>query len=156
MNQPANFNLEDYAARCINYLDRMVDADGLPYFDIFWTNPAEAAHDWPDFGDVMSRQLQGAIMVRRMTGSESVNEKLWLKKILGLINSEDGLLYRPTTSFSERVADWGDAALTLYSLATAALDSADEEVKAAALKMVDGLVAKMRAGDAPASWIYGL
>ena len=49
----------------------MVDRDGLPYFNIFWTDPAEAAHDWPDFGDVMSRQWQAAVMARHLTGNGS-------------------------------------------------------------------------------------
>src|SRR4030065_237833 len=49
---PPSFNLESYAANSINYFERLVDADGLPYFNVFWTQPAEAAHDWPDFGDV--------------------------------------------------------------------------------------------------------
>ena len=60
------FSVETYVARTYNYLDTMVDQNGLPYFNIFWTEPAEAAHDWPDFGDVMSRQLQAAIMARHV------------------------------------------------------------------------------------------
>src|SRR5512135_4280 len=108
-----SFSLEALAARSANYYERLVDAEGLPYFNVFWTEPAEAAHDWPDFGDVMSRQLQGAIMLRRMTGVETVSEKAWLGKTLSLIDPSDGLLHRPETSFSKPVADFGDAALTL-------------------------------------------
>lgn len=33
------FALETYAQRGLNYCNRMVDKDGLPYFDIFWTEP---------------------------------------------------------------------------------------------------------------------
>ncbi len=46
------FAIETFVGRTYNYLDNLVDKDGLPYFNIFWTDPAEAAHDWPDFGDV--------------------------------------------------------------------------------------------------------
>ena len=31
------FALESYAQRGFNYCNRMVDKDGLPYFNIFWT-----------------------------------------------------------------------------------------------------------------------
>lgn len=61
-NNFRTFALKTYARRSFNYFNRMIDKDGLPYFNIFWTKPAEAAHDWPDFGDVMSRQLQAVIM----------------------------------------------------------------------------------------------
>ena len=43
---PQTFAIETYVARTYNYLDRMVDAQGMPYFDVFWTDPAEAAHDF--------------------------------------------------------------------------------------------------------------
>ena len=55
------FALETYARRSRNYLTRMLDESGQPYFNVFWTEPAEAAHDWPDFGHVTSRQLQAAM-----------------------------------------------------------------------------------------------
>jgi len=91
---PQTFAIETYVGRSYNYLDNMVDKDGLPYFNIFWTKPAEAAHDWPDFGDVMSRQLQGAVMARHLTGKESRNEKLWVKKVLSYLDPQTGLLGR--------------------------------------------------------------
>jgi hypothetical protein len=93
--------LEEYAKRGCNYCNRMVDKNGLPYFDAFWTDPAEAAHDWPDFGDVMSRQFQAVIMARHMT-------PVWRQRILSLIDTETGLLTRPETSYSKKVADDGD------------------------------------------------
>ncbi len=133
------FAIETYVARTYNYLDNMVDKDGLPYFNIFWTDPAEAAHDWPDFGDVTSRQLQGAIMARHLTGNTARNEKLWLEKVLSYLDPETGLLMRPKTSFSEPVADLGDQSLTLFALATVYADTKDPELKAAIDKMVDHL-----------------
>ena len=131
------FAVETYVGRTYNYLDNMVDKDGLPYFDIFWTDPAEAAHDWPDFGDVMSRQLQGAVMARHLTGQDARNEKLWTKKILSYLDPKTGLLMRPKTSFSEHVADPGDQALTLYALVTLYADTKDPALRKAICKMAD-------------------
>ena len=123
------FSLEPFAARSRNYFEKLVDRNGLPYFNVFWTDPPEAAHDWPDFDDVMARQLQGAIMLRQMTGQEAAVEKLWLEKIRSYLNPDDGLLYRPGTTFSEKKADWGDASLTLYALVTAWVDHPDADLK---------------------------
>lgn len=133
------FAIETYVQRAYNYLDNMVDAEGLPYFNIFWTDPAEAAHDWPDFGDVMSRQLQAAIMARHMTGREARNEKLWLKKISSYLDPKTGLLVRPQTQFSKAEANLGDQCLTLYALVTAYADSKDPALADAIRKMVDHL-----------------
>jgi hypothetical protein len=144
VTQPQSLALETYAQRSYNYFDRMVDANGQPYFNIFWTEPAEAAHDWPDFGDVMSRQLQGAIMGRHMTGQAAAIEQTWYQKIWTSINPADGLLYRPATSYSTHVADMGDQALTLYALVTAYLDNGDEQLKRSIFTMVDTLLARAK------------
>jgi len=141
------FAIETFVARTYNYLDNMVDKEGLPYFNIFWDDLAEAAHDWPDFGDVMSRQLQGAIMARHLTGKECRNEKLWAKKILSYLDPQTGLLVRPKTSFSEHVADPGDQALTLYALVTAYADSKDPALRLAITKMVDHLPGMYKQDD---------
>ncbi len=133
------FAIETYVGRAYNYLDNMVDEDGLPYFNVFWTDPAEAAHDWPDFGDVMSRQLQAAVMARRMSGREARNEKLWTAKVLSYLDPETGLLTRPKTSFSEPVANITDQALTLYALVTVYADTRDPTLREAIDKMVDHL-----------------
>lgn len=142
---PPSFTLERYAVASLNYFDSLVDADGLPYFNVFWTSPAEAAHDWPDFGDVMSRQWQGAVMLRRMTGREAAMEKVWRRKILSLIDPRDGLLHRPETSYCKPGADWGDASLTLYALVTAAADG-DDEARKAAVRMAESMSAGLRSG----------
>jgi hypothetical protein len=136
---PHTFAIETYVRRTYNYLDTMVDKDGLPYFNIFWTEPAEAAHDWPDFGDVMSRQWQAAIMARHMTGQEARNEKLWQRKIFSYLDPATGLLMRPKTSFCEPVADIGDQSLTLYALVTAYADNKDPALRDAICKMIDHL-----------------
>ncbi|MBM3492803.1 MAG: hypothetical protein FJX72_00560 [Armatimonadetes bacterium] len=131
------FALETYARRALNYLDRMVDADGLPYFNVFCEEPAEAAHDWPDFGDVMTRALQGAVMARRMTGRSCVNENLWLATALRYISPGTGLLTRPATSYCTPGADPGDYALTLYALVTVYDDAPDPALAHVIRRMVD-------------------
>ena len=145
----ASFAFESYAAYSVNYLENLVDAEGLPYFNVFWTEPAEAAHDWPDVGDVMSRQWQGAVMLRRMTGREAATEKVWRRKSLSLIDPADALLHRPATSYCKPVADWGDASLTLYALVTAAAESGDDVVRRAAEKMAEGMLNGLRSGRFP-------
>ncbi len=137
--------LETYALRSFNYYNRMVDRDGLPYFNVFWTEPAQAAHDWPDFGDVMSRQFQATVMARRMTGETAPIEAVWRRKILSYIDPESGLLTRPETTYSKRVADEGDAGLTLYALVTAYADRPDEDLRAVIDKMTESLLARERA-----------
>ena len=152
MSQPATFNLEHYAANTRNYFERLVDADGLPYFNVFWTSPAEAAHDWPDFGDVMSRQWQGVVMLRRMTGQEAATEKVWQRKTLSLLDPQDGQLHRPHTPYC--APDIEDAALPLYALATAALDSGNPALKRAAVAMAEGYLRRLREEHLPDS-IFG-
>jgi hypothetical protein len=124
----------------------MADTNGLPYFNIFWTDPAEAAHDWPDFGDVMARQFQAAIMARNMTGERAPIEAVWRRKLTELIDPEAGLLTRPQTGFSQKVADPGDQALTLYALVTAYEDALEESLKQVVLKMTASLLAQTEKG----------
>ena len=144
---PTTLALETYVLRNYNYLNNMVDADGLPYFNIFWTDPAEAAHDWPDFGDVMSRQLQAAIMARHMPGRAVDIEQTWMSKCKSYLDPLSGLLYRPKTGYSEHVADMGDQALTLYALVTAWLDNRDPGLAAQINTMVDSLLRQVTTGE---------
>lgn len=150
---PCTFAVETYLGRAFNYLDEMVDQDALPYFNIFWTEPAEAAHDWPDFGDVTSRQLQGAIMARHATGQTARHEKAWLNQVLGSLDPETGFLMRPATSFSKHEADMGDQSLTLYALVTAYSDQPDPALRAAICKMVDHLANHHGPNSAPNGFI---
>ncbi len=134
--------LEAFAKRSFNYYTAMVDNQGIPYFNIFWTNPAEAAHDWPDSGDVTARQLQAVIMARHMTGVALPIEKVWRQKILAQLNPQTGLIHRPNTHYSqgdEGVSVIGDQALTLYALVTAYLDNGDADLSKAIQKMLEGL-----------------
>jgi len=138
--------LETYMQRSFNYCNRMVDGNGQPYFNIFWTEPAEAAHDWPDFGDVTARQYQGVVMARRMTGVPAPIGAVWRRNILGYIDAESGLLTRPETSYSHKVADPGDQALTLYALITAYADSPDPELRKIILRMTENMLARVSRG----------
>jgi hypothetical protein len=103
----------------------------------------------------MSRQLQGAIMLRRMTERKVATEETWRERILALINPADGLLYRPATTWSRHETDGGDAALTLYALATAYADSGDPELERATRLMAEGLLKGYRAGGRFASALGG-
>ncbi len=133
-------SLEARAERTRHYLQTMVDGDGLPYFNVFWTDPAEAAHDWPDFGDVTARQLQAAVMLRHMTGTGVTMEGTWRQALLARLDPADGLLHRPATTFSSPGADPGDAALTLYALATDLAGRPDDrELRDVVCRMVDGI-----------------
>jgi hypothetical protein len=138
MTQKA-FSLQAYARNSYNYYERMVDAAGLPYFNIFGSDPAEAAHDWPDFGDVMGRQYQATIMARVMTGDKVATEDVWRRNLFALLSPQDGLLYRPATNFSTNVADFGDQCLTLFAFATAQLANPSAEMERAVVKMMRGL-----------------
>jgi hypothetical protein len=149
MTERTAFAFETLAAGSFNYFERLVDAAGLPYFNVFWTEPAEAAHDWPDYGDVMSRQLQGAVMLRRMTGRKAATEDVWRKKALSYIDPSDGLLYRPATSWSRREADLGDAALTLYALVTDYADSGDPAMGRLSRAMAERLLKQFQDGTRP-------
>ena len=45
MSEVSAYSLEAYAHNSRNYYERMVDADGQPYFNVFASMPAVAAHD---------------------------------------------------------------------------------------------------------------
>jgi hypothetical protein len=138
---PATFTLETYAARSINYLERLVDADGLPYFNVFLTEPAEAAHDWPCLGDVMPRQLEAAIMLRGMTGREVATEKRWRSMLFAHLHADDGQFHRPAKSYQKPRIE--DAALPLGALNAAALGG-DTKARAAAARMAEGYLRRLQ------------
>lgn len=139
MESHLTFALETYARRGLNYLDTMADDSGLPYFNVFWTEPACAAHDWPCYADVRSRQLQGASMVRAMTGREPALLSNWREAILAMQDRATGLLMRPATPWSEPLVEMGGHALTLYALVTDFALTGDQRLRTAARAMVRGL-----------------
>ena len=140
-----SFALETLASASANYLERLVDNDNLPYFNVFWTEPPSAAHDWPDFGDVMARQYQAAAMLRLMTGRRLAVEDRWRRMLLGGIDPSDGQLQRPAQPWCKAKIE--DAALPLYALATAALADGDGELVRASRRMAEGYLARLKAVD---------
>ena len=125
----------------------MVDRNGLPYFDVFCTDPAEAAHDFCDFGDVTSRQWQAAVMARHMTGVEARNEKRWAQNALSYIDPKTGLTGIPKTAYPLAESNPNDQSLILYALATAYADhnaSTAGRAEAAALRQtIDKMIENM-------------
>ncbi len=125
------FALERVAQRSYRYFEQLVDRTGQPYFNVFWTDPPVAAHDWPDFGDVTARQLQAAIMIRTMTGAGTPIEAVWRQQLMSWIDPQTGRYVRPTrpyTSDMDPCSELGDIALTLYTLVTLWMDGGDPVV----------------------------
>ena len=152
---PQTFALETYVLRSYNYLDRMVDRNGLPYFNVFATDPVAAAHDYCDFGDLTSRQWQAAVMARRMTGVEARNEKRWAQNALSYIDPKTGLTGIPKTPYLQELGDPDDQSLILYALATAYADqkaaTAGRADKAATVGRADKAATAGRADDTAAA-----
>ncbi len=146
--RPTTFTLESYVGRSFNYFERMVDSEGVPYFNVFWTEPAEAAHDTPCYGDVMARQLQAVIMARHMTGRQSAIEAVWREKLLSYIDPATGVFTRPEYPWS--VTEKGilcDRALILDALVTAFLDEPSERFEKIAKLMADRTLDEARTSD---------
>ncbi|NLX06519.1 MAG: hypothetical protein GXY33_15375 [Phycisphaerae bacterium] len=136
------FSLEEYARRSFNYLTRMVDGEHLPYFHVFWTDPAEAAHDFPDWGDVMCRQLQAATMARIMTGCELPIESIWLEKVFARLDPRTGLFVQPQTAYCpEQPVSFAVQGLVLYTLLTVWLGGQCPEAEGAIRRMIEHLPA---------------
>ena len=144
MEPNRTFALETYARRSLNYLDRMADDFGLPYFNVFWTEPAAAAHDWPDYADVRSRQLQAAGMVRAMSGRTPALWRTWREAVLAMVEPSTGLLVRPRTPWSRPEVEMGGHALTLYAFVTDFAVSGDERLRDAARRMIAGMAPSWR------------
>ncbi len=157
--RPLSFSLEAIVRRSYNYLERLVDAEGLPYFNVFCTEPAEAAHDWPDFGDVTARQLQAAIMARLMTGRRCAHEDRWRARLLSYVDARTGIYTRPRTPYSQPddyLLCLGDRALLLYALATAYAEDQDERLRTTMVAMVDRMATEAASGELLGhGWITG-
>ena len=137
--------LESYVARSRNFLERMLDAEGLPYFNVFWTTPAEAVHDWPDFGDLTARYLEGAVMLRHLTGTPAITEGRLRERFISSFARGDGLLYRPASPYCTPCADLADQALalcTLYALAAGDADATARSLATAMVRTLDDLAVK--------------
>jgi len=136
-NSHQTLSLETYARNSSNYYQQIVDSKDQPYFNIFWTDPAEAAHDWPDFADLTARQLQAVIMLRRMTGMALPIEKTWYQNLLSLIDPASGLIERPHTHYAQGDnADsfLGDQALNQNAIVMAYMNYLNEKLLAQSLQ----------------------
>ncbi len=128
------FAIETYVGRAYNYLDNMADKEGMPYFDIFWTEPAVAGHHaGVDAPDVVSRAWEGSIMARHMTGRKCRNEDLYAKNTLSFLTPETGLVVPGTgfVGFAQGVS--------LHALTTAYADGKDTAFLDLMRKTVDHL-----------------
>ena len=145
-----SLSLETVASTSANYLERLVDDQGMPYFNVFATQPPSAAHDWPDHGDVLTRQLQAAVMLRLMTGRRLEVEDRWRALLIGAIDPADGLFHRPARPWCKATVE--DCALHLYALTTLAVADDDAEAARLARRMAEGYLARLQAakgnGDA--------
>ena len=131
---PETFAIETYANRAYNYLENMADKEGMPYFNIFWTDPAEAGHaSGVDAPDVVSRMWEGSIVDRHMTGRECRNEKVYEKNTLRFLTPETGLVV-PGTGFLGFAQG-----VSMHAATVAYAESKDPALRELIRKMADHL-----------------
>ncbi len=127
--QTLTFNLEQEALGCYNYLGRLVDPDtGFTYFDVYLTNPAEAAHDWPDFLDVPGRSAETSVLLRHMTGRTVATEDVFFRRIYGF-QEDDGWFWRPETKITRHEVVHGENVLDVAPLVARAVADGDAEAE---------------------------
>jgi len=155
--KPSTFTLGSFVKKSYNYFERMVDSDGVPYFNIFWSDPAEAAHDTPCYGDVMARQLQAAIMAGHMIGEQTPIEPIWREKVPSYVDPDTGVYARPKYPWS--LTEQGllcDRSLMLHSLVTAFVDQPDERLERTIRLMADRGLEDARSSDlSKEGWLPG-
>jgi hypothetical protein len=149
------FDLGDRVRHGLNFLNQNVDKKkgNLPYFwTIFESDPAEARHDWPDFGDLTSRYIEAFIVARRMLGlPELFNvEKAQRKLLISYFNEGDGLNYRPKPEksyystifkreYDAHVAEGFDQARVLWALLEWYVESNDPLIRKRIFELINGL-----------------
>jgi len=96
MKIPATLDLCQNAALSLNFLQKNCDRDGLPYFYTFFNDPAEARHQFWDYGEIPGRYLYGFAFAKQILGlkKEFPAEKK-IKKHLFRNFGQDGLNYYP-------------------------------------------------------------
>lgn len=145
----ATFSLEREALPSYNYLERLVDpGTGFTFFDVFRTEPAEAAHDWPDFLDVPGRSAETCVLLRHMTGRPLATEDDYLGRLYAL-QEDDGLFHRPETAITRACAPREEQALVLAALVARAAADRDAGAERRAARLVDAIAI---APDAPGSF----
>jgi hypothetical protein len=122
-----------------HFIENSVDpVTGQPYFTVFYGQPVELWHDWPDFGDLMARYWEACHMIREMTGVAPRNTNALRDMLLSCIGS-DGLSYRPSTLYSTNSAELFDQGRTLYALCSVYMATGEEAIKEAIVNLVRGL-----------------
>ena len=131
---PQTFAFETYAGRAYNCMENMPDKEGMPYFDIYWFDPAEARHSAGiDSPDVVSRMWEASIMARHMTGRTCSNEKAFAKNTLRFLSPETGLVV-PGTGFIGFAQG-----VSLHAITVAYADSKDPALLDQIRKTADNL-----------------
>ncbi|HBG26082.1 MAG: hypothetical protein A2Y10_00380 [Planctomycetes bacterium GWF2_41_51] len=149
------FDLINRVKLGLNFLNNNLDERKgcLPYFvTIFKRDPAEARHDWPDFGDLTSRYIEAFIKAREMIPDlEYSKTELGLRKLFNSYFSEgDGLSYRPKPEkpyystifkrdYDAHVAEGFDQARVLWALLAWYEESNDSQVYTRIVELVNGL-----------------
>jgi hypothetical protein len=135
----ATFNLEDPMRLGGSHLESLVDDQGRTYFNVFWTRPAEAVFDWPDYVDLPARYLEAAALIQPVLG-RPVKTAPALRRWLFSFFEPDGLCYRPETLVSNHWAELFDQARLMYMLTSWAMfDPADKEIPDRLNKLCRGL-----------------
>ncbi len=139
----------------LEYLNNNVDRHRgcLPYFaTMFKHDPAEARHDWPDFGDLTGRYVESFILARKMLNLSEPGEveRAVRKLLISYFNEGDGLSYRPKPEkpyystilgqdYDAHVAEGFDQARVLWGLLTWYDDGGDPAVLRRIQELLAGL-----------------
>ena len=114
------FDVTGAAKLCFNYLNRLVDpVTGFTYmWTYLLTDPPKASHQGWDLVEESGRALEALVPLRLMTGEDTgLDRELWLRdKLIELLDTRDGLIYRPQTAYSHHVADVYDQSSALLGL----------------------------------------
>ena len=116
--QHDTFNLKNRMILSLNCLSRLLDPrlDYLPYFNVFMTDPPEACHDWPDYGDMTGRYLEAHLMIEEMTGVKTIEQEKLKALLLSFFSGNDGLSYRHPKPWHEKSALMFDQSRVLFAL----------------------------------------
>ena len=148
-------DLVRHAQEGLHFLTHCVDRRRgcLPFFlTLFRDDPAEARHDWADFGDLTARYVEAFHMAREMTGSDEGREvqQALEDNLFSYFSEGDGLNYRPRPAapyystlsrgpYDLHVAEMFDQSRTLMALSTAWGLSGEERFRSALTALVEGL-----------------
>lgn len=113
-----------------------LDPTGLPYFDVLLRRPyAEAAHDFPDFVDLVGRYWEASLIVQEVTARPVETEPLLRKRAFSLFEAE-GLSYNPSTRFSYHKVDIWGLTRVLFALIRRCRVEGSEESRVALRRLI--------------------